>query len=142
MNHTYESTEAAGRPRRPIETHLTIVASLHIALGVVALFTLAFAFFVVIGTGLAMGEFGEALLGTAIAALALLFLGVLSLPGIIGGIGLLMRKGWARIVLLVVSFIQLINIPVGTALGVYTLWVLLQEDSRRALGAAPATHAL
>lgn len=122
-----------------IETHLTIVAALHIALGVLGLLTFAFAFFVVVGTGIAMWEVEGTALGTTIAAVAIMFLAVLSVPGIVGGLGLVYRKAWARILLLVVAFIQLINIPFGTALGIYTLWVLLQDEARRALEGAPGS---
>ena len=49
--------------------------------------------------------------------------------GFIAGWGLLQREPWARVVTLVVGFISLFNIPLGTALGIYTLWVLLPAQS-------------
>ena len=48
---------------------------------------------------------------------------------IIAGWGLLQREPWGRTLALVVGFISLFNIPIGTALGVYTLWVLLPAQS-------------
>jgi uncharacterized membrane protein (DUF2068 family) len=45
--------------------------------------------------------------------------------------GLHERKMWARPLGLVVGFLALIRFPLGTALGIYTLWVLLPEPSRR-----------
>jgi hypothetical protein len=65
----------------------------------------------------------------------LLFLvgGVLSLTGVAGiaaGWGLLVRAPWARILAIVVGCLGLLDLPFGTALGVYTLWVLLPEESR------------
>lgn len=54
---------------------------------------------------------------------------VLSIPGIIGGIGLLKRKEWARILVLILSAMDLINIPIGTAVGVYSIWVLVQDKT-------------
>src|SRR5216684_264832 len=39
------------------------------------------------------------------------------------------REEWARIVALVMGFIALLSVPIGTALGVYTLWVLLPRQS-------------
>jgi len=44
------------------------------------------------------------------------------------GAGLLMRQSWARIAALIMGAISLINIPLGTALGIYTLWALLPAD--------------
>ena len=48
---------------------------------------------------------------------------------LIAGWGLLQREPWGRILALVVGFISLFNVPIGTALGVYTLWVLLPARS-------------
>jgi hypothetical protein len=49
--------------------------------------------------------------------------------GFFAGWGLLRREGWARTVALVMGFLALLSVPVGTALGVYTLWVLLPSQS-------------
>jgi hypothetical protein len=52
--------------------------------------------------------------------------------GFIAGWGLLQHEGWARILALVLGFVSLFtNIPFGTALGIYTMWVLLSSDSER-----------
>jgi len=62
---------------------------------------------------------------------------VLSLPGIIGGFGLLQFKSWARILVIVLSVFELISIPFGTALGIYGLWVLLNRDAERLFETRP-----
>jgi predicted nucleic acid-binding Zn ribbon protein len=49
--------------------------------------------------------------------------------GFIAGWGLLQRESWARVAALIVGFISLFNVPIGTALGIYTLWVLLPTQS-------------
>jgi len=51
--------------------------------------------------------------------------------GFFAGWGLLQREPWARIVALVLAFISLFNIPIGTAIGVYTMWVLLPGQSQQ-----------
>jgi len=51
--------------------------------------------------------------------------------GFFAGWGLLHREAWGRIMALVLSFISLFNIPFGTAIGVYTMWVLLPSESQR-----------
>jgi hypothetical protein len=59
--------------------------------------------------------------------------------GFFAGWGLLQREEWARVVALVVGFIALLNVPIGTALGIYTLWVLLptqSDDEYKALARA------
>jgi hypothetical protein len=76
------------------------------------------------------------LAGTALV----IFLLAISLPGLITGIGLLKFKPWARIVGIVLAAINLINIPLGTILGAYGLWVLLNKDTERLFtGTPPAT---
>jgi hypothetical protein len=50
----------------------------------------------------------------------------LAIPGLIAGFGLLKRHGWARILALVLAVFALPNFPVGTAMGLYTGFVLLQ----------------
>ena len=52
-----------------------------------------------------------------------------ALAGFFAGWGLLQREPWARLVTIVLAFLALFNIPFGTALGIYTLWVLLPEQS-------------
>ena len=62
------------------------------------------------------------LVGTTVG----LLMAALGLPGVIAGYGLLTRKPWARILAIVVGILNLVNVPVGTAIGLYTLWVLTQ----------------
>jgi hypothetical protein len=59
------------------------------------------------------------------------FLIVISLPGIIGGIGLLKFQGWARILVLILSFLDLMNFPIGTATGIYSIWVLFDKRTEK-----------
>jgi hypothetical protein len=49
--------------------------------------------------------------------------------GFIAGWGLLSREPWARMLTIVLGAISLIDVPFGTALGIYTLWVLLPAQS-------------
>jgi hypothetical protein len=48
--------------------------------------------------------------------------------GIIGGIGLFSYRPWARILVMIVSAINCLNIPIGTAKGIYSIWVLMQPE--------------
>jgi len=72
------------------------------------------------------------------------FIGVLLLVegalGLVAGWGLLERQPWARMLTLILGCINLIKVPFGTALGIYTLWVLLpaqsEEDYRQIARAA------
>jgi hypothetical protein len=59
--------------------------------------------------------------------------------GALTGIALLRRERWGRTLALVVAILSLIKFPFGTALGIYTLWVLLptrSDDEYKALARA------
>lgn len=62
-----------------------------------------------------------------------IFLLLLAAPSIIGGWGLLKYRPWSRSLMIVVSVFHLLHIPLGTALGVYGLWVLFSDEARRIL---------
>jgi hypothetical protein len=68
-------------------------------------------------------------IGIAVA----IFLLILSAPALIGGWGLLKFRPWSRIVMIILSIFHLFHVPLGTALGVYGIWVLFNEESRRIL---------
>jgi hypothetical protein len=55
---------------------------------------------------------------------------------IVAGSGLLKRRGPGRSTALVFSVPNLLLPPFGTALGIYALWVLLNDDARREFGVA------
>jgi hypothetical protein len=50
-----------------------------------------------------------------------------SIPSIIGGIGLLNNKSWALTLLLVLGCFKLFSFPIGTAIGIYTIWVYSED---------------
>ena len=54
---------------------------------------------------------------------------VVSIIGIIAAIGLIYRKSWSRILSLIVCALKLLNLPFGTAIGIYGIWVLMQDES-------------
>jgi hypothetical protein len=58
-----------------------------------------------------------------------LFLLALSLPGIIAGVGLLQFRPWARLLTIILSALNLMNIPIGTLVGGYGLWVMLSAET-------------
>lgn len=60
--------------------------------------------------------------------------------GLIAGWGLLERQPWARMLAIVLGAFSLVDVPFGTALGIYTLWVLLpaqSEEEFRQISTAP-----
>jgi zinc ribbon protein len=65
----------------------------------------------------------------SIVAFASGFVLLKAVLSIVTGIGLLQRESWARPLAIVMSFFELLHIPFGTALGIYTLVVLLPNEA-------------
>jgi hypothetical protein len=61
---------------------------------------------------------------------------VVGIPNLIAGIALLKHKGWARVLAVVLAILALTSFPLGTAAGIYTLWVLTQRETEQLLGTA------
>ena len=112
-----------------MKKHVTLVAALHIGfstLGILAAMALFFTFSFA-------GSFVE---NDEVATMALKIIGsflpaviiLASLLGLIGGIGLLNYRQWARILILIIAAIGCLNFPLGTLKGVYSLWVLMQDE--------------
>lgn len=60
-----------------------------------------------------------------------IFLGFFGLLHLLLAWGLFERQPWARVLGLLLGFLALLRFPLGTALAIYTLWVLLPEESSR-----------
>ena len=60
-----------------------------------------------------------------------------AIPSIIGGIALLNKKKWALTLVLVLGCFKLFSFPIGTALGIYSIWVYSEDSKHRASN--PAT---
>lgn len=123
------STDAENLLPNQMEKHVTLVAIINIVFGAIGLLVGLFLFMVLIFGGLISGD-SEAAAITGIVGTTLCgFFMILSIPEFIGGIGLLKRKGWARILVLIISILDLINIPIGTMIGIYSIWVLLNDKT-------------
>lgn len=53
-----------------------------------------------------------------------------SIPSVIGGIGLLNHKKWALTLLLILGCFKLFSFPIGTAMGIYTIWVYSENHKQ------------
>jgi hypothetical protein len=113
--------------QRQLQLHVPVVGWLLIVGHAIFVLVGLFVFVLLTGIGVASGEReAVAILGTVGTAVGLLLV-VLGIPGLVAGAGLLARKSWARILAIVVGILGLVNFPVGTAIGVYTLFVLMQD---------------
>lgn len=122
-----------------IEVHKRAVSIIHIVLGVL---TVAFMFFAYVflksfspiildeiardeGREVAMVFEFFAFLSTSLFAFLLL---IGPLPSILGGIAVLNNKKWGMVLLMIAGCISLINFPLGTAKGAYTIWVYVEDN--------------
>jgi len=53
---------------------------------------------------------------------------ILAAGGICVGLGLMHHLPWARVAAIILGVLALFHPPFGTALGIYTLWVLLADE--------------
>ena len=113
-----------------MEQHIKIVSIIYIIFGVLGIVAAVAVFVLGAGAGLLSGDPDAAIAGGTCATIAAVIVAVLSLPSLIAGIGLKNRKEWARILTIVLSALNLLNFPLGTALGGYALWVLLNDQSK------------
>ena len=113
--------------------HIDTVAWLHIATGALGLLSAFGVGAIVGGVGLFSGDAQTAGILGLVAAFVMVLLGLLSVPALVGGWGLLKRRPWARLMVLIVSFLSLPGFPVGTLIGGYSIWVLMSDESRQIL---------
>ena len=113
-----------------MKQHVSFVGALHIGFGILGLLGALTVFIIFnFAQGFVIDEpLAEEILtflGGTISLLIMFF----ACLGIIGGVGLFSYKPWARILVMIVSAINCLNIPIGTAKGVYSIWVLMQKET-------------
>ena len=113
-----------------MKKHVTVVGAIHIGFGGLGLIGALAVFFALhFAKGfVANEEVPSMVLGILSISIPLL-IGFMSTLALVGGIGLLSLQSWARYLIIVVAAIGCINIPIGTLKGVYSLWVLLQDET-------------
>lgn len=123
-----------------MNTHVKVVAALHIVFGVLGLIGAAI-IFTIFGTagGIVIwnGEVGPAAIVGTVGLCIGGLIAICSIPGVIGGWALLAGKSWARVLVIVLGGLELFHFPLGTALGIYTLWVMFSEEQRQRAVALP-----
>jgi hypothetical protein len=119
-----------------MQKHITILAVLYIAYSGIVLLGAVIAFLAIVGGGLLSGDAEAIGITTGVGTLVAVFLFILAAPGLIGGIGLLKKSSWARILVLIIGCLNLLNFPFGTGLGIYTIWVLVQPETKMILSSS------
>ncbi|HYW09748.1 MAG TPA: hypothetical protein VE913_22485 [Longimicrobium sp.] len=110
--------------------HIDTVAWVNIGLGVLGLMVAFLAGASISFAGIISGDAEATGILMVIAAFVVGFITLLSVPQLVGGWALLRRKAWGRPMVLLLSFLNLLNFPLGTMVGGYSLWVLMSDESR------------
>ncbi|GAC1446411.1 MAG: hypothetical protein NVSMB56_04830 [Pyrinomonadaceae bacterium] len=120
------------------QDHNKLVAVLHLVNGGMKLFGVLIALIIMVFFGifatLAPSNKDGAIplvVFLVIAVVVLVITSVFTIPSFLAGYGMLNRKSWARMAGIVASCFDLLSIPLGTALGIYSLWFLLGEEGSR-----------
>lgn len=115
-------------PANRVEKHVKVLGILWL---IVSLLGLLPALGVFVGGGIAMHfvPFPFRAFLMPIAGLIVTLVVVSAVAGLIAAWGLLNYRPWARVLALILGFISLLHFPFGTALGIYTIWVLLPAES-------------
>jgi hypothetical protein len=114
-----------------MDKHVRVIGILYIVLSALGLLTGFLLVAILAGSGAISGDRTAMLVTSGVGVIIGGIILVFSVPGLIGGIYLLQNKEWARILVLVLSFINLISIPFGTALGIYAIWALMKDETIR-----------
>ncbi len=118
-----------------MDNNIKVVGILWIVFGAIGLMFGLFVLLVLLGISFIPGLFDAGTIAPGvlriIAYAVSSFLALLGLPKIVAGIGLLKRKEWARILTIILSFLELWNIPFGLALAIYSLVVLFNQETIR-----------
>jgi hypothetical protein len=113
-----------------MKKHVTVVGAIHIGFGFIGLILALGAFFALnFAKGVVGNEEIPSMVLSFLSISVPLLIGFLSTLGLVGGIGLLSFQPWARYLIMIVAAIGCLNIPIGTLKGVYSLWVLLQDET-------------
>ena len=121
-----------------MHTHIRVLGWLHLALGLVDLLLALAAFGILAGVGALMGGANGPLgflLGGVVASVVGGIMALTALPNFLAGWGLLEHRNWARWLALILGALNFFKFPWGTAVGVYTFVILLDDDSRAIFGA-------
>ena len=84
---------------------------------------------------IASGHGGRGQIAASVTAVTFIVLALLALlwGSVHVGVGVVVRRRrhWSRLAAILLGSIDLLLLPYGTALGLYALWVLLREDSKK-----------
>jgi hypothetical protein len=116
-----------------VERHIRILGIIYIAFGALGILAALLLFVGVMSEELLSVNKAPILITTSAVTAVAILLVLISTLAIIGGTGLLGRRSWARVLVIVLGCLYLLSFPLGTVVGIYTLWALTKSEARAAL---------
>lgn len=118
-----------------MKKHVTIVGAIHIGIAILGIIGALLLFLLMdfVKGMIPLEEIPDAvmkLISVILTSIPVL-IAVISVLRLVGGIGLLSQQMWARYVIIIVAIIGLLSVPIGTLIGVYSLWVLMQAETMK-----------
>lgn len=112
-----------------MQKHVTVVGAAHIGYAAWGILWAIIIFMILAVIGPITGDKTAQAILTGVGCIVPGLLAAVAIPGIVGGIGVLKLKPWARYLVLVLSVLALFSVPIGTVIGVYSIWVLVQDET-------------
>lgn len=118
---------------RKARSHVTLVGVLHICFGALSILGGLIIFIAIHFAGNFIPE-EEDLARNILGSISIIvpsLIGVFGFIDLLCGVTLFSYKQWSRVFVIVISAINCLNIPIGTAKGVYSIWALMQPDVQK-----------
>ena len=112
-----------------MKQHVNILGWTYIVLGALGILLAIVLAVLLVGIGIISGDQTANNVLMVITVIVGGISALLSIPGVIAGIGLLNLKPWARVLTIILGVLNLPGFPVGTLLGVYSLYVMLDDET-------------
>jgi len=107
-----------------MQKHVRILGWLHIALGVIDLIIGLGMFGLLSGIGMMAGDLAAFGIMSLIGGFVGTFMIIMSIPNFICGLGLLRNwGGWVIVLAVILGFLNLMKVPWGTGVALYTFWI-------------------
>lgn len=113
-----------------METHVKVIAWLYIAKTILFLLIMLGVSGLVLGAGMASQDGNTVGLMAVIAGVFAWIGFIVSVPQLIAAWALFKRKNWGRILTIILSILNIFDVPFGTALSIYALVILFRDDAR------------
>ena len=112
------------------KNHVNLVAVLHIVFGALTIAGAILLLFLIQIAGDYIPE-DETQAKQIVGSIGYLLAAIIAFFGLfdlLAGASLYSYKQWSRIIVIIISAINCLNIPIGTAKGVYSIWVRMQPE--------------